>query len=265
MTTQINKKSVANLKIWFDNYVNHFKYDNAELQKNIVLKIDHTFRVCMEILNIGKLLGLNQHELFLAEVIALLHDIGRFEQYAKYKTFLDRKSTNHAELGVSVLEKEDVLFEFSEPVRDLIKRAVLYHNRAMLPENESDTCLFFTKLLRDADKLDIWRVVTNYYHHNNGQRNGAIELDLPDSPGFSEAVYHDLMNKNIVDIKHVNNLNDFKLLQIGWVFDVNFRPTLQYIEERCYLELIRDVLPNLHEIEKMFDVVHDHLHYQLSH
>jgi hypothetical protein len=113
--------------------------------------------------------------------------------------------------------------------------------------------LFFTKLLRDADKLDIWRVVTDYYHRKNDRRNGAIELDLPNTPGFSEEVYQDLMNRRIVDINHVKNLNDFKLLQIGWIFDINFDTTMQAIKSRRYLELIRDVLPKSEKIQLIFE------------
>jgi len=83
----LSKKSVADLKKWFTSYVQTFKYKDLELQQNIDLKKDHTRRVCEEIINLGEQLGLNEDELRLAEIIALLHDIGRFEQYARYKTF----------------------------------------------------------------------------------------------------------------------------------------------------------------------------------
>lgn len=64
------------------------------------------------------------------------------------------------------------------------------------------------------------------------------------------------MNKTIVDITHIKNLNDIKLLQVGWIFDINFKPTLSYIKNRRYLELIRDVLPKSKEINEIFDVIH---------
>ncbi|OPX38947.1 MAG: hypothetical protein B1H12_01110 [Desulfobacteraceae bacterium 4484_190.2] len=67
---------------------------------------------------------------------------------------------------------------------DLIMRCVAYHNRAFLPEDESERCLFFARLLRDADKLDILRVVTDYYQRKAGDRNGAIELGLPRGRSF---------------------------------------------------------------------------------
>jgi len=228
-------------------------------QENIILKEKHTIQVCKEILKIGEQLGLNDNELRLAEIIALFHDVGRFEQYARYKTFVDRESEDHAELGVKILEENRVLNRFDESMQSLILRTILYHNRAALPEEDTDTCLFFSRLLRDADKLDIWRVVTDYYNQKNGKSNGAIELGLPDTAGFSDEVYQDLLNMRIVDIKHLKNLNDFKLLQIGWIFDINFAPTFQSIKTRHYLEMIRQVLPESEKIDKIFAVIQSYL------
>ncbi len=255
----ITKKDVDDLKKWFYNYVHTFKTGDENQQGNIALKEEHTLRVCKEILDIGKQLGLDENELCLSETIALFHDIGRFEQYARYETFVDSQSVDHSLLGVKILEENDVLRSLDKPVQDLILRTIRYHNRATLPREETETCLFFAKLLRDADKLDIWRVVTDHYYQKNGKRNGAIEYGLPDTPEISEEVYYDLMNKKIVDIRHVKNLNDFKLLQIGWVFDINFSPTLQRIKTRHYLGMIRDVLPKSKKIKDIFAVAQSFL------
>jgi hypothetical protein len=255
----ITKKDVNDLKAWFDNYVYTFKRGDENQQENIVLKEEHTRRVCREILDIGKDLGLDEHALCLSETIALFHDIGRFEQYARYQTFVDSRSVDHALLGVKILEDNTVLRSLDKPVQDLILQTIRYHNRAMLPREETETCLFFAKLLRDADKLDIWRVVTDHYHQEKDKRNDAIEYGLPDTPVISEEVYHDLTNQKIVDITHVRNLNDFKLLQIGWVFDINFSPTLQRVKTRHYLDMIRAVLPNTKKIKDIFTVAQSFL------
>ncbi|MBN2401845.1 MAG: hypothetical protein JXN64_05555 [Spirochaetes bacterium] len=86
-------------------------------------------------------------------------------------------------------------------------------------------------------------MVTDYYNIKDRKRNSGVELELPDTPGFLEEVYNDLINKRIVDIKYIKNLNDFKLLQIGWIFDINFQPVLARVRELGYLEMIRTVLP----------------------
>ena len=259
MVKYMNKETVAALKDWFAGYVQTFKSGDDDLQQNIDLQEEHTRRVCSEILDIGKKLGLNDEDLCLAEVIALFHDIGRFEQYARFRTFVDLHSVNHAEHGIKILQKNGVLDSLDEPTRELILRTIAYHNRAALPQKETEKCLFFTKLLRDADKLDIWRVVTDYYQRKNGKRNGALELGLPDTPEISEDVYNDLMEGKIVDVTHLKNLNDFKLLQIGWIYDINFTPTFKYVKKRRYLEMIRDVLPESKKVERIFSVAQSYL------
>ncbi len=251
----MDKKIVHDLEKWFTSYVMTFKYDNNELQRNIDIKREHTERVTEEIINIGKKLGLNDNELNLAEIIALFHDIGRFEQYNQYKTFSDNKSENHAELGIKILKKYNVLGILDKEIQNLILCSIRYHNRPSVPLEETEICLFYSRLIRDADKLDIWKVVTDYYHRKNGHRNVALELELPDTPGISKKVYNALMNRQFVEMKHVKNINDIKLLQAGWIYDINFEPTFYLIKERRYLEKIREVLPETTEINEIFDSI----------
>lgn len=248
-------KSVVVLKDWFSAYVKTFKESDPEFQQNIDLKEDHSLRVCKEILDLGHRLGLNEDEIRLAGIIALLHDIGRFEQFAHYKTFSDSQSENHAELGIKILERYGVLDQFDDSTKDIILCSIKYHNQPSLPQGETEKCLFFSKLLRDADKLDILRVVTTNYQRTDGARNPALELGLPDTPEISDEVYRDLMNKRIVDIKNIRTLNDIKLLQAGWIFDINFSPALTSIRTRHYMEMIRGVLPESDKTREIFDVI----------
>ena len=252
----ISPEILSDLKLWFNNYVKTFKTDDAEYNKNIILKEEHTKRVCAEIIEIGMHSGLNDEELSLAEITALLHDVGRFEQYARYGTFADSKSEDHGALGIRITEEHGILKQLDDETKNVILSSVKYHNRAFIPSGESETILFYSRLVRDADKLDILRVVTEYYHRKHGSRNGTLELDLPDTPGISQEVYRDLMNRKIVDIKNLKNLNDFKLFQIGWIFDINFNKTRGLIKERGYFEKIRDALPKIKEVDDIFQTVY---------
>ncbi|NIA11653.1 MAG: HD domain-containing protein [Nitrospiraceae bacterium] len=264
MTIVLDKKEVEKLEEWFGSYVQQFKSGDPGCLPNVVLKEKHTKRVCKEILGIGKEIGLNEQDLCLAEIIALFHDIGRFEQYARYHTFVDRDSVNHAALSVDIIKKNGVLDDIDESTRDLILRSILYHNRFALPEKETKRCLFFAKLLRDADKLDIWRVVTDYYKKRDKEQNTAIELGLPDTTEISDEVNRDLMEGRIVDVAHLKNLNDFKLLQCGWVYDINFVQTLRRVKERGYLEMIREVLPKTEKIAEIFSVLQAYMDRQIQ-
>ncbi|MGM0467164.1 MAG: HD domain-containing protein, partial [Acidobacteriota bacterium] len=239
----IPQKHLQNIESWFERYVSRFKSPDRIYMQNIELKKDHTFRVCDEIIRLGKSLDLSPEDIRLAKTMALLHDVGRFEQYDQYQTFDDSKSENHAQLSLKVIKKEQVLKGIDSSTQKLITCAISYHNRAAVPSDETDRCLFFSRLLRDADKLDILYVVTEYYHHHSGPSNQSLELDLPDSPHISDKVYKDHIAGKIVEAKHVQNLNDFKLFQMAWIYDINFPLTYQLIKQRQYLEKIRDALP----------------------
>ncbi len=239
----MDQETVSALKNWFEGYVRSFQSGSAQHRLPIELKAEHTRRVCGEVLDIGKSLFLSAEELCLAEVMALLHDVGRFEQYARYRTFSDYKSENHATLGLKVLHKHAVLTEIERSERNLIFRVIGYHNRLSLPARESEKCLLFARLLRDADKVDIWRVFTDYYRTKDGARSGTIELDLPDTPEISNDACKDLSAGRIVKLESIKTLNDFKVLQMSWIYDINFRRTFQIVRERDYMTMLRDALP----------------------
>ncbi|MBN2409843.1 MAG: HD domain-containing protein [Candidatus Aminicenantes bacterium] len=250
---------MQNIESWFENHVQKFRSSDKGYTQNIELKKDHTFRVCEEITRLGKSLDLSMNDLRLAKTIALLHDVGRFEQYDRYRTFADYKSEDHAQLGIKVINQENVLKGIDPSTKRVIICAISYHNRAHLPINESERCLFFAKLLRDADKLDILYVVTEYYQNSVQHSNQSLELELPDTPHISDEVYQKLISGKIVSSQHVQSLNDFKLLQMAWVYDVNFLITYRLIKERKYLEKIRDSFPKSERVKKAFAKVQSYL------
>jgi hypothetical protein len=256
---RIDDELIQFFRKWFHGYVESFCTDESDIRENILLKKKHTKRVCGEILRIGRRLGLSGEPLRLAEITALFHDIGRFDQYLRYRTFVDHKSENHAELSVEILKSNRVFDCLNDSIKNLVYRIISYHNRPFLPDGETDRCLFYTKLLRDADKLDILRVLTRYYRRSEGKANSAIELDLPDTPEISDEVYAAVMNKRIVDVHHIKTFNDFKVLQIGWIFDVNFKPTLDTIVSRNYIHDICSALPVSEKVETIKKVVNHYV------
>lgn len=253
------QSKLAGLNTWFDDYTRGFCSDDPAVQGAVDMKVTHTRKVRQAIMKIGVHLGLTEKELGIAEIAALLHDIGRFTQYQRYRTFSDARSKDHAALGIGVIQEHYLLGDFDTETADIILSVVEYHNRATLPSGVSDRCLFFLKLLRDADKLDIWRVVTEYYLNGPDQRNRAIELDLPDIPRISEPVHHALMSERIVQMSDVKTFNDFKLLQMGWVYDLNFPVTFQMVHENGYLEIIRDALPRTQGVADVYEKVRSYV------
>lgn len=238
-------------KSWFSDYCKSFYSSNAEDQKNIYLKEYHTFNVCKNIVEIAEGLSLKNNQKMLAETVALFHDIGRFPQYAKYKTFKDSISVNHGLLGAQTLIEEKILQKLHGNEQELIVQSVKFHNAFSVPKKEREGIVFFIRLIRDADKLDIWRVFLEYYEGPDDSKASAVGLGLPDISEYTAGVLSYIYQKEIVSLSKIRTLNDFKLLQLSWIFDLNFIPSFQFLIERDYINRIISHLPQTEDIHNV--------------
>jgi len=253
----MDQNELRRLKKWFSGYCASFLMPDAEDQRNLTLKEEHTRHVCENMLRITRDLSLSSGETVLAETIALFHDVGRFPQYHEFKTFRDSISVNHAALGTKVLLENKVLKNISRREQKIITDAVTLHNVFVLPEALDEDTLLYAKLVRDADKLDIWRVFTEYYALPQESRWTAAGLGLPDSPDYSREILSHLHKKEMFLLSKLKTLNDFKLLQIVWMFDLNFTSSFIMLKERDYLDKIAATLPATDEIRRAVDVVRE--------
>lgn len=256
----MDQHELNGLKHWFAGYCRSFYSLNREDQRNITLKEEHTRNVCENIVQIAQGLSLDDARITLAEAIALYHDIGRFPQYQKFKTFKDSVSVNHATLGAKVLIENNVLQGLPKHERDIIVHVVALHNVYSIPGGLDQDKLFFLKLVRDADKLDILRVAIEYYGQPEDGRASAVGLGLPDVPGYSPEVLMAFKKERMVQMSTLKTLNDFKLLQLAWIYDLNFASSLRILESRHYIEGIAATLPRTGEIRAALATLRDYVH-----
>jgi len=261
----MQKNQLKKFRAWFDDYVAGFYGDEEFINANLKLKEEHTRRTCTEMLHLAKELGLSGNQTRIVEVIALFHDIGRFEQFVRYRTYNDPRSINHCLLGLEVLRKTKVLEELDEPEKQLIEKAIEYHGLKELPKDLSTECLLFSKLIRDADKIDVLYVVTDYYRQYRDDPEGfKLELELPDEPRYSAEVLERLLSGRLVDYNELRTMTDMKLCQLGWVYDVNFTATLRRIKIRKLLEALVDFLPKTSDIERAKEKIFDYVDLRIS-
>lgn len=251
----ITKEIVDTYKAWFDNYIDQFIDTYPDLSENIEIKADHCRRVRNEIVGLAQNLKLNDTEILLAETIGLFHDVGRFRQYVKYQTFSDSKSQNHAELAIEVLNEKEILKDLTAHEKEIILKSILNHSRAAIIPDKNEKVIFFSKLIRDADKLDIWRLITEYYMVKEERENKTLELELPDNNGISDEVLEAIIHKKVVLKESMKTLNDFKLLQIGWLFDLNFSYSIKRLFNKKYLDEIFKTLPDNQKVNQIKDIV----------
>lgn len=242
---------IARLQEWFDIYTRRHYCADAGEQKNILLKVEHSLRVRDIISSLAESAGFSAGQVLLAGAIGLLHDIGRFPQFVRYKTFRDGLSVNHGKLGAEVLAQEGVLEGLPQEERETIIHAVWFHNAFAIPELPSAGMVPFLKLIRDADKLDIWRIFTGFYDLPPEERPSEAGLGLPDEPGYSREMISSILLRQTASMSHMKTVNDFKLMQLSWIADLNFPASFRLLLERKYIDLLISLLPQTEEILKV--------------
>ena len=246
----MEQKQLEAFKQWFTGYVRPFYTDEDEfLNQNIQLKECHTHRVCRVMRDLAGSLGMNDEDCRLAETVALFHDVGRFPQFKQYRTYKDTISENHCLLALKVLSENRVLDCLEDDERAIIERAIEFHGEKELPQLDERTGRF-AKMIRDADKIDIFELlVENYRILAEEPEKFKWELEFPDTPECTPEIIEAILNHRLIGYDKLKTINDAKLLQLGWVFDVYFDWSLKLIDDRGHLQAIIDLLPKTDEIK----------------
>ena len=210
------------------------------------LKVEHTFKVFEHARLIIDSLGDSiAPELGRAAVLAALyHDCGRFPQFKRFRTFLDAKSVNHAVLSFQTMRDRGFLKEEEPRVRALAQCAVLLHNRHKLSPMLDEDARFVTDVVRDADKLDIFRIMVSYLTSALPERD-AVLLHVADDPEhWSPHIAEDVMAGRISNYSDLRFVNDFRLLLGAWMYELRFASTRKALAESGLMEVVLDQLPN---------------------
>ena len=182
---------------------------------------------------IAESLKLSEEEIKLAELLGIFHDLGRFEQVRIADTFSDRDSKiNHAEQSVKVLFEDGLIRKFIEDDKydDLIKKAVYNHNRADIETGLTEKELLFAKIIRDADKLDI------FYSTSFEEFTALCWYKDFDQEEIGELEIEDIRNRRLVNYANIKNNADMITIFYGYIFDLNFEVSLKIVAEHNYLE-----------------------------
>ncbi len=247
----MKEEDFLKFRAWFYRYVQSFYSDDAFIQENIRLKEEHSIRVCENASLIAKSENLGNEEYYLVRAIALLHDIGRFEQFRKYRTFKDSESENHALLGVKILQTDGVLSGLPLEEQRIILTAIKNHNLLRIPDKLDKRTLFHSKLIRDADKMDIYKVLIDYHAIKGTSPNPALYLGFPDTPEYNRELLEDIFNNKVASVKKVKTCNDMNLTRLTWLFDLNFVETVRLVRKRGYINKLITTLPQNDEIDKL--------------
>jgi len=233
--------------------------DNSFIIENMLLKLHHSMRVCGIAKRISNQETFSDNDKKVSYLCALFHDIGRFDQFIKFKTFLDSKSVNHAEFGYEILVNSDVLEGVDTEIRRIVVNCTRLHNRQNIPDETDPQLRRFVNITRDADKIDILELFCNYHLSRAKIKNEALELDLPDTSGFNSEIVDLIYEKKTISNSLRKNYNDMKLIHLAWVFDLNYRESFRTIKRRRTIERFSEFLPRDTKIAEVITFVHEYV------
>ena len=264
----INRKNVINA---FAEYVRN--YDPSD--EKIKLKIDHTYRVAGLCQRIAESLGLSEPDVDIAWLLGMLHDIGRFEQIRRFGTFNDVQSVDHAEFGADLLFKEGLIRKFAEGYYEecelarsgneeaeqiiknnehhnkdtgLLEMAIRQHNKYRVKEDLTERQRMFCDILRDADKVDIFKVNADipmeiiYDVTTDELKSGVISKEVLESFYKRETVLKSV-RKSAVD--HIVG-------HISLLFELVYKESYRQAKEQGYVYKLLDFKSDVPEVNAEF-------------
>ena len=265
----INRKNVINA---FAEYVRN--YDPSD--EKIKLKIDHTYRVAGLCQRIAESLGLSEPDVDIAWLLGMLHDIGRFEQIRCFGTFNDVQSVDHAEFGADLLFKEGLIRKFAEGYYEecelarsgneeaeqiiknnehhnkdtgLIEMAIRQHNKYRVKEDLTERQRMFCDILRDADKVDIFKVNADipmeiiYDVTTEELKNGVITKEVLESFYKKETVLKSVRRSAVDNI----------VGHISLLFELVYKESYRQAKEQGYVYKLLDFKSDVPEVNAEFD------------
>lgn len=265
----INRKNVINA---FAEYVRN--YDPSD--EKIKLKIDHTYRVAGLCQRIAESLGLSEPDVDIAWLLGMLHDIGRFEQIRRFGTFNDVQSVDHAEFGADLLFKEGLIRKFAEGYYEecelarsgneeaeqmiknnehhnkdtgLLEMAIRQHNKYRVKEDLTERQRMFCDILRDADKVDIFKVNADipmeiiYDVTTEELKNGVITKEVLESFYKKETVLKSVRRSAV----------DHIVGYISLLFELVYKESYRQAREQGYVYKLLDFKSDVPEVNAEFD------------
>jgi len=218
----------------FKNYVDTFDWSNEKIR----LKYFHTIEVANISYEVANRLNLSKEEKDLAKLIGYLHDIGRFIQVSKTNTFKDI-TMDHAEAGVKILFEDGLIRDFIAPDKydEIIRKAVRNHNKYAIIDDVNEKELLFANLIRDSDKIDIFRVCST--------ENKYRMEEVP-----SEKVLECFDKEISVNLKDIKNKSDSTLCVLAFVYDLNYKESIEVLKEKgYYIDFINSIEVSSENVE----------------
>jgi hypothetical protein len=249
----VTPELIAAQRTIFKEFIASFKVEPYNADPTIEKIIVHIERVVENILILADYLELSENEKFVAEITAQFHDIGRL--WLLLPESSANKRIDHAEASIEYLKNSATIDQLDELTQNIVIQVIRNHNKPELPKKEGEAVLFYIKLLRDADKLDSWRVTSEHITRKGSKPNMATELSLSDKSVVTPSFCKIIIEGGIPNKSDIVTFNDFLIFQMSWIFDLNFKKSFQILNKKQYIRHIYDSLPKNDSVIEIYRMI----------
>ncbi len=232
------------IRDWFRDYGTGFAGPDGKLHAMLQRKAQHSRRVAANAAEIARESGAAPGEVLFVQTAGLLHDVGRFPQFRDYGTFSDPRSVDHGERGFAALCEDPAFVQLDLPGRSDLLASVRYHNKRVLPENLTPSERRLTDIVRDADKLDIFKVILDALENGDFEKNDLVFLHVAPEGPPNPAIVDCIRQGRTASYTDIRNRTDFGLQLLSWAFDLTYAATCRRLLERGLFDAIIARLPD---------------------
>lgn len=237
----------------FAEYTKEYKDDDSRA----LLKIKHTYKVADLCDRLAREIGLVGDDVDLAWIIGLLHDVARFEQLRRFSTFKDRISVDHADLAVEILFDDGKIKDYPVDEKDyyIIRKAVGNHNKYRVEQGLDKRTKTFCDIIRDADKLDIFRVDTE------SKTEEVYEVNDADfkSTVISDVVFNRFFDEVVVDHGKRTAAIDGLACHLSLMFELVYPASVKIAMESGYYTKLMNFVSQIPETNQQLDKMREYL------
>ena len=244
-----------NCRAFFDSFMGLYAGWNSAQARRVEVMKQHSLRVSVLAGQLAGALHLEKEDVALARISGLLHDLGMFPQLMSFDTAEDTASNDPGATTLKEIERVRLFENADVEATHLIKTAIQYHNKTILPDNLSEREILFVKILRDADKLDHLEVFSTNTTQSYSEVNGYHTLQLSPRRGVSARVAHTARSGKIVGTEVLETYDDLKVMQLSRIYDLNFKASFRIVAHGRYIDKIYGTLPKRDEVIDIYRVV----------
>ena len=231
----------------FEEYFQSLIIDSPENKHKVDDIRTHSLRVVNNVTLLAKVILQTEEDRRIAEVTALFHDLGKVAMIVQGTESPLNIQRDHSALSAKLIQQMEFYPKLPVDIQLIILKSVEAHNKLKFPKLDNEQQTLFARLLRDADKLDIFESSYRFFKERFGIQP-LMTIDLINNVEISEKVIKNVLAGKTAAVEDMKTVNDYKLLLLSMAFDINFKYTFRIITERQYIQKIYETLPKRDQI-----------------